>query len=960
MEPDPDSDLARSPDPDVAGESRLEAVLRTFRQLHELVSSEGDRLSLCERTTALLVEGMGYVSATVAFWDGPDRAAGTLIVAGCPAEKERLRRQLRLPELPTCLRQAFAGNEVVVIHDVARDCPDCPFFHRNEPCVRLLRRFDSGKRVFGVLNVRVPPELVRDSREHAYFAHLAEDLGFAFDRIREEEERRRFHAMRERTELAAGIGSWEWIPATGEVKWSEQLFRIFGLDPAGPPPRFEDQAALYSACDWARLSAAVEAGRREARPFDLEFNVVRPDGSSRQCIARGLPERDPQGRVVRLFGFIQDISARCEAEARLQHACDLTRYFVEHLRGAVAVLDRELRYLYVSHRFIADFEVTAGDLIGRRHYELFPDLPEDRKEAHRRALAGEVVSCERDRYPRPDGRLDWTRWECRPWYERDGSVGGIILYLEIITEAVLAEQALRESEERYRGIFEHNHAVMLLIDPSRACVVDANPAASRFYGWSRDALRGKPVAEINTLPAAEVARQLERIRSGVQGHFFFQHRLADGSIRDVEVYSGGLQVGGRELLFSIVHDITERKRLEREQELLLHALQEKKEAAEAASRAKDEFLAVMSHEMRTPLNAILGFSSLLLDGDFEMDRDEAVAAIHRAGEHQLKLVDDILEFARLDRGRVRPRLAPVRLVPLCEEILRELKPAAHGLDLELENGIEGFPAIEGGVEVLADEVMLRRVLGNFLHNACKYTRRGSILLRLGRDSSGPARRVFRFEVVDTGIGIAPDKLAGLFQPFTQVDSSYSRQFEGAGLGLAICEKLVGLMEGEIGAESRPGEGSRFWCELPLAEGDGRAVEPSARAGASPSPPLPKAMRLLVVDDRPSNAHFMQALVERLGAQGEVALDGPRALQRCAQDRFDLIFLDLRMPAMDGFEVARRLRSEMGPNQRTPVVAVTADVSRESADRCREVGMAGHLTKPVAIESLRQTLATLLG
>ncbi|MFP4282915.1 MAG: PAS domain S-box protein [Opitutales bacterium] len=1067
-------------------ERRLNAVLRGVRGVNQLITKVDDRDELIRGACRHLAGTMGYDAAWIALTRTSDEvvAVAAAAEAGGAAKAAEFRTRVLGGERPTCLRRALATAETVVIAEPAVECPQCVFASRATGSgISLSRRLAFGERVFGALSVSVPREFMDDPEELSLFAEIAEDLGFALQKIENAEREQRLHTLRLRTERIAGIGSWEWNLETGEILFSDELFRIFGLEATAEVPAYESQREFYHPEDFARLEQALELCREEGTPFELELRVVRRDGTVRHCVGRGEAERGRDGPAGRLYGSLQDVTERREGEIALQHAYERTRYIVEHMNSAAAVFDRDLRFLYVSRRFLEAYRVKEEAVIGRHHYEVFPDLPEAWRQMHQRALAGEVLSSERDRYERADGSVDWTRWECRPWYDHNGRVGGMILFTEVITDRVRAENELRESEERYRALFESNHAVMLLIDPRTLAVVDANPAAVRFYGWDRKTLRGMSIDAINVLSREEIEAEIAAARVDRRDHFLFRHRRADGSTCDVEVYTGSLEFGGRPVVYSIIHDITERRmaeralreseerqralieasplalfaldrdrriltwnaaaerifgwreaevagrlppivpageeesfdeltrrvlegglvaraevmrqrrdgsllevslsagpvrdaagavvgimtviedisarrELERERETLLHTVQEKKEAAEAASRAKDEFLGVMSHEMRTPLNAILGFSSLLLEEAGSEDEREALGAIVEAGEQQLRLVDDILEFARLDRGRLRPKPVSTDLVSLCAEVARHGRPmaAAKGLSLQFENGFAGLSAVPAQRQVRCDVGMLSRALKNLLENACKYTRSGSVCLCLAElDAAGPGRSRFRFEVKDTGIGIEPDKVGQIFEAFTQVDSSYTREFGGTGLGLAICRNLVEAMGGELAVESRPGEGSSFWFELELEQLPGEDAATSKTGAAGPRLRLSRPLEVLIVDDRPSNAEVVQAFLVRLGARGTAVPSAAEALACCAHRRFDVILMDLSMPEMDGFEATRQLRARPGPNQRTPVLAMTADATEQSEVLSRAAGMEEHLTKPFRLEHLWEVL-----
>ena len=246
----------------------------------------------------------------------------------------------------------------------------------------------------------------------------------------------------------------------------------------------------------------------------------------------------------------------------LQRSNHLMRLFVEHSPAAIAMFDREMCYIAASRRFSQDYGLGEQKLVGRSHYEVFPEISPEWKAVHQRCLAGAVERSAEDPFPRQDGSLDWVRWEIHPWYENPGQVGGLVLFSEVITTRKQAEQRLRENEARFRHMFEDHQAVMLLIDPATGSILDANRAAQAFYGYSHAALVSRSITEINALPPEEVHREMEKAQRTEKKYFEFPHRLADGAIRTVEVYSSPLAVDQKPVLFSVIHDITARKQAE--------------------------------------------------------------------------------------------------------------------------------------------------------------------------------------------------------------------------------------------------------------------------------------------------------------------------------------------------------------------------------------------------------------
>jgi two-component system, sensor histidine kinase len=388
------------------------------------------------------------------------------------------------------------------------------------------------------------------------------------------------------------------------------------------------------------------------------------------------------------------------------------------------------------------------------------------------------------------------------------------------------------------------------------------------------------------------------------------------------------------------------------------------QAAEKANEAKSRFLATMSHEVRTPLNGILGLAELLEGSALDAPQRRQLQLLRKSGDNLREIVDDILDFSRIEADRMP--IASTGFGPrrIAEEAFETWKERARqaGLAMRLEASLE-LPD-----HVLGDPVRLRQILDNFIGNALKFTARGGIELRVEADGRGPftgggAVRL-RFSVRDTGIGIPPEAIERIFDPFTQADQSWSRAYGGSGLGLAICRSLVTRMGGMIGVDSTPGLGSTFWISLPLrvaapALADALAID-DARADALLStaagePVARPTSRVLMVEDNAVNRTVCGAMLERLGLDFDEAFDGVEALAKAVDRHYDLVLMDCQMPQLDGYAATRELRARgiVGRDGRPlPIIALTANAFAEDRERARAAGMDDFLSKPVTLEQLR--------
>jgi PAS domain S-box-containing protein len=674
-----------------------------------------------------------------------------------------------------------------------------------------------------------------------------------------------------------------------------------------------------------------------------------------------------------------DITERKRAEEAVRQSAKQLALVTNTAPVFIAHCDTEARFKFVNQPYAARFGLTPADCVGKHISEVVGAAAYGSFRRYvETALAGEPVEFETE-VPYSGIGKHYMHCSYVPEFDENGEIVGMVAAFTDISERRKIEEALRESEARYRTLFSSVPVSVYSCDAA-GVIQEYNQQAIEL--WGREPERGNgserfcgsfrihyPDGRPMPHDDCPMARALRDETIAEQEAEILVER-PDGSRRSVIALPQPLRNEAGEIIGAIncLYDITERKQIELERERLLEKEQRAREIAEAATRAKDEFLSVVSHELRSPLNAILGYTRI----NRANTHNSALVAhnseiVERAARTQQKLIEDLLDTARIISGKLRLEIAPTNLRIVLEDALSIVGPAAEARRIELSASLDAAPQ-----EMIGDAERLRQIVWNLLQNAIKFTPEGGrVELRAERD-----QRLVRLIVSDTGRGIAPEFLPQIFDRFSQTDLSRTRRHGGLGLGLALARQLVELHGGTIEAASEgAGKGATFTVTLPLqapqtsgASLPGRAI---AQAGSCPEAmsfeELPRLddVQILVVDDQEEARLMIAASLSELGATVITADSGEAARARLNETTFDALICDITMPGEDGHTLLRRIRiheRERGvpPMKGLPAIALTARARSEDRLQALSAGFQMHLAKPVELAELALALSSLLG
>jgi PAS domain S-box-containing protein len=832
----------------------------------------------------------------------------------------------------------------------------------------------------------VPPASNRTghhSRDAERVAELERRLDEANDSIRDLRRRLEADSNRERREdalrrseeryalaiRATNDGIWERDFETGEVFLSPRLFEVLGFR----PDELESTIAAFEALihpDDAESRRAAMRNHLETRGhYNCEYRIRHRSGDYIWVSSRAQTVWDETGKPSRMAGSLTDIGERKRADEALRESEERYRQRIENSGLGIHLAKPEGGRLFINKALLGMLGYDSlEEALAVPGFQLV--APHD--------LAKTVEYQEMIR----GGSHSSLRYECDFLHKNGGFLPLMVIISKIVwngeetiqrividlSDRRKAEQEKRETENRLRAIIDHTPSFIYLKDLESRILV-ANQAYLQDNGITEEQAVGSLGYEWLGEENVRKLRQqdLKVIRSGQPidtevtfvdgaGNTRFRHSVKF-PVRDAAGNIVG--VGG------LGTDITERKiaELEREKamERLLeaqrmierqtaHLIELKEEsdrartAAEAASRAKSEFLATMSHEIRTPMNGVLGMAHLLLDTELNEVQRDFVDTIRQSGDSLLTVINDILDFTKVEAGEIDLEIVDFRPAETMELIVSLLAPqaAGKGIGLVTDMAADVPPFVRG------DPGRLQQILVNLVSNAIKFTDRGAVTIRVTVDMADNREIRLRYTVSDTGPGISSEAQKRIFGRFTQADSSLARQYGGTGLGLAIAKQLCGLMGGEIGVQSELGEGSTFWFTVCLGTSERTARDIVA---TSPSPPIDsgeqrrRTLRILLAEDNPVNQRVAVAILSRAGHRVDAVANGIEALDAVKALHYDLVLMDVQMPEMDGVSATKAIRALGDDRNRIPIIALTANAMAGDREEYIAAGMNDYLPKP---------------
>ena len=753
---------------------------------------------------------------------------------------------------------------------------------------------------------------------------------------------------------AARMGTWDWNIPENRFIWSANMEALFGLAPGEFDGSYEQFVARLHPDDRDRVLKAINAAMTPGADYDIEFRVLYPDGTIRWALSQGKVFYDAIGQPIRMSGVDLDITSRKLIEESLRQSEEFRKRVLESSSDCIKVLDLDTRLLYMNAGGMCLLEIDdLTPYLNTKWVNFWQDESRQEVEAAIAVAKSNEVSRFQGLCPTVKGTKKWWDVIVTPMLDEEGRVSQLLATSRDITDRKQTEIAFQESEERLRlatdaarlGTFDWDIPTQQVTWNRfhRTLLGYAPELSSSFAAWERrvhpDDLAGVTAA----LQLAQDSNTNYSCEYRVIWEDDSLHWLAALGRFYYDSDNRPLRMTG------IIQDITDRVQIERDRERILQQKQAALAESERVNRIKDEFLAILSHELRSPLNPILGWTKLLQTRKLDEPKTiAALATIERNAKAQCQLIDDLLDMARVLRGKLSLNMAPVDLLLVIESAIDTVQTAAIVKSIQIHAVLSDIRQVSG------DAVRLQQIIWNLLTNAVKFTPSGGrIDIRLEQIDNQA-----QITITDTGKGISPDFLPHIFESFRQEDASVTRNHGGLGLGMAIVYQLVEAHGGTVTADS-PGEGkgATFTVRLPLLNVNSKKNQssPSREQNLDLT-----SIRVLVIDDEPDSRELLAVMLTQAGAEVMSVASAAEFLAALESFQPDVAVSDIGMPEVDGYTLLRQVRSlSLEQGGQVPAIALTAYAGEIDRQHAIAAGFQKHIAKPIEPDQLVVAIVSLL-
>jgi PAS domain S-box-containing protein len=751
---------------------------------------------------------------------------------------------------------------------------------------------------------------------------------------------------------ATRAGTWKWNVKTGYAIFNERWAEIVGYRLAELSPiSIETFIQLTHPEDLKKAHQKLQQHfEGKSDDFEVDYRMRHKQGHWVWVHSRGrVTHKEVNGSPIWMFGTHVDETERVLASRQLQTSQAKYQRLVDNVGEKFIIYSHrgmEGEMTYVSDGVVNVFGLKREEIVGNRWMDLANWLPQDVEKAKKYIalrMRGKADFLQFEmRFIHSSGSERTLRISSRP--VRDS--GGTLVAIDGIAEDITEQKRSQERANLSATVFAHSQE-SIIITNINANIVDCNPATGRLTGYSREELIGQNprIFSSGSHSAGFYKHLWDTLSAGQVWQGTFRNLRKNGTPYWIETSISPIKDQNGTIIqyVAVSRDITRKK-------MQLEALRQAKREALAANTAKSEFVANISHEIRTPMNAILGFTDLCLESEPTPLQRKYLCNVRESAQSMLSLINEILDFSKIEAGKLVMESIPFDLGKELSSILSMTRQLINTNQVELR--LNYHPSFNGWLK--GDPLRLKQVLTNLASNAVKFTNKGIIQISVTDVFRDHENVELEFTVCDTGIGMDADKLNSIFRPFSQADSSTTRNFGGTGLGLTISSQLINGMGGEIQVESEPGIGSTFYFRLkfPLIKGD--LKEDTQRISTRRSFTQLQDTRILLVEDNQVNRELATEVLHRHELVVDAASNGKEALEKLSQQAYDLILMDIQMPVMDGYEATRNIRSKLGL-VKLPIIALTASSSSSVREKCMEAGMDDYLSKPIDIHELMEMI-----